>query len=113
METAKRMICEINQSDINLTRQEKDFVNFVDRQTAITKTITYEQYQELDKIHDNLLKKMDKAICWTCNKFVYSGELDVGYCFYHDKNVKESSCCEHHPDYVDGDYIDIEEEDMD
>lgn len=55
METAKRMICEINQSDINLTRQEKDFVNFVDRQTAITKTITYEQYQELDKIHEKSL----------------------------------------------------------
>lgn len=44
----------------------------------------------------------DKAICWTCNKFVYSGELDVGYCFYHDRNVKESSYCKHHPDYVDG-----------
>lgn len=51
MKIAKRMICEINKSDINLTKQEKDLVSFIDRQTAIT----YEQYQELDKIHEKSL----------------------------------------------------------
>lgn len=53
----------------------------------------------------------DKAICWTCNKLVYSGELDIGYCYYHERNVKEDSLCVHHPDYVEGDFVDIEDED--
>jgi hypothetical protein len=61
------------------------------------------------KRRDKMLS--DKASCWTCNKFVYSGELDIGYRYYHDRNVKEDSLCIHHPDYVEGDFVDIGDED--
>lgn len=53
-------------------------------------------------------RTMSDATCWTCPNFVYSGELNVGDCTYLDRMVKESSLCEHHPEYEEGDYVDVE-----
>jgi len=41
----------------------------------------------------------DRATCWTCPRFIYSGELDVGDCLLHDEMRRENDVCADHPEY--------------
>ena len=54
---------------------------------------------------------MSDATCWTCPCFNYSGELDVGDYTHHDRMVKDSSLCEYHPEYEEGDHVDVHADD--
>jgi hypothetical protein len=69
--------------------------------------------REESPMSENLIESKSDATCWTCDEFVYSGEQDIGYCYIHDRSVKQTSLCVHHPDYVEGDEIDIFDEDSD